>query len=60
MLAEHPEFTEEDLKVKMSENVKKDDEKRKATDPRVAGRPVMAAMAQRMDALAAAERAAGQ
>jgi TRIAD3 protein (E3 ubiquitin-protein ligase RNF216) len=33
--AEHPEYTEEDLKVKMSENVKKDDERRKAKDPRV-------------------------
>ena len=32
--AEHPEYTEEDLKVKMSENVKKDDEKRRANDPR--------------------------
>jgi TRIAD3 protein (E3 ubiquitin-protein ligase RNF216) len=32
--AEHPEYTEEDLKVKMSENVKKDDERRKANDPR--------------------------
>lgn len=59
MLADHPEFTEEDLKVKMSENVKKDDEKRKAKDPRAAGHPGMAAMMQRMNALAA-ERAAGQ
>lgn len=32
--AEHPEYTEEDLKIKMSENVTKDDEKRKAMDPR--------------------------
>ncbi|KAF7869968.1 hypothetical protein EAF04_004752 [Stromatinia cepivora] len=32
--AEHPEYSEEDLKVKMSENVIKDDEKRKAMDPR--------------------------
>jgi TRIAD3 protein (E3 ubiquitin-protein ligase RNF216) len=33
--AEHPEYTEEDLKVKMSENVKKDDERRKANNPRI-------------------------
>ena len=32
--AEHPEYTEEDLRVKMSENVTKDDERRKANDPR--------------------------
>ncbi|KAF7903202.1 uncharacterized protein EAF01_006251 [Botrytis porri] len=32
--AEHPEYSEEDLRVKMSENVTKDDERRKATDPR--------------------------
>lgn len=32
--AEHPEYTEEDLKVKMSENVRKDDEVRKSKDPR--------------------------
>ncbi|KAG4431417.1 hypothetical protein IFR05_013098 [Cadophora sp. M221] len=35
VLADHPEYSEEDLKVKMSENVKKDDEKRKSMDPRV-------------------------
>jgi TRIAD3 protein (E3 ubiquitin-protein ligase RNF216) len=29
IIAEHPEYTEDDLKVKMSENVKKDDELRK-------------------------------
>lgn len=33
VLADHPEYTEEDLKVKMSENVKKDEEKRKNRDP---------------------------
>ncbi|TGO71752.1 hypothetical protein BELL_0535g00010 [Botrytis elliptica] len=33
--AEHPEYSEEDLRVKMSENVTKDDERRKAMDPRV-------------------------
>ena len=32
--AEHPEYTEEDLKIKVSEKVKKDDERRKANDPR--------------------------
>ncbi|TVY30199.1 E3 ubiquitin-protein ligase [Lachnellula hyalina] len=32
--AEHPEYTEEDLKVHMSENVLKDDEQRKQRDPR--------------------------
>ncbi|ESZ90583.1 hypothetical protein SBOR_9034 [Sclerotinia borealis F-4128] len=32
--AEHPEYSEEDLKVKMSENVAKDDERRKVKDPR--------------------------
>ncbi|TVY48852.1 E3 ubiquitin-protein ligase [Lachnellula occidentalis] len=32
--AEHPEYTEEDLKVHMSEDVLKDDEKRKQRDPR--------------------------
>ncbi|CAD6446345.1 261b9e22-de22-4335-8a77-c434bd1d6adc [Sclerotinia trifoliorum] len=32
--AEHPEYTEDDLKIKMSENVTKDDEKRKAMNPR--------------------------
>lgn len=36
ILAEHPEYTEDDLKVKMSENVKKDDERMKAADPRLA------------------------
>ncbi|KAF7886075.1 hypothetical protein EAF00_010178 [Botryotinia globosa] len=33
--AEHPEYSEEDLRVKMSENVTKDDERRKAADPRI-------------------------
>jgi TRIAD3 protein (E3 ubiquitin-protein ligase RNF216) len=33
--AEHPEYTEDDLKVKVSENVKKDDERRRARDPRI-------------------------
>ncbi|PMD35766.1 hypothetical protein L207DRAFT_434146 [Hyaloscypha variabilis F] len=33
--AEHPEYTEDDLKVKVSENVKKDDEQRRAKDPRL-------------------------
>ncbi|QSZ34586.1 hypothetical protein DSL72_006180 [Monilinia vaccinii-corymbosi] len=32
--AEHPEYSEEDLKVKMSANVAQDDAKRKARDPR--------------------------
>lgn len=32
--AEHPEYTEEDLKVHVSENVLKDDEQRKQRDPR--------------------------
>ena len=32
--AEHPEYTEEDLKIRMSENVQKDDERRKSLDPR--------------------------
>lgn len=32
--AEHPEYTEDDLKIKVSENVKKDEERRKANDPR--------------------------
>ncbi|KAF5872764.1 putative ring finger protein [Botrytis fragariae] len=32
--AEHPEYSEEDLRIKMSENVTKDDERRKVTDPR--------------------------
>jgi len=32
--AEHPEYTEEDLKVKVSDNVLKDEERRKANDPR--------------------------
>ncbi|KAF7947976.1 hypothetical protein EAE96_009045 [Botrytis aclada] len=32
--AEHPEYSEDDLRVKMSENVTKDDARRKATDPR--------------------------
>lgn len=31
--AEHPEYTEEDLRVKMSKEVQKDDERRKANDP---------------------------
>jgi TRIAD3 protein (E3 ubiquitin-protein ligase RNF216) len=31
--ADHPEYTEDDLKVKMSEKVMKDEERRKATDP---------------------------
>jgi hypothetical protein len=35
--AEHPEYTEDDLKVKVSEDVKKDDERRKAGDPRLNG-----------------------
>lgn len=35
VLADHPEYTEEDLKVKMSENVKKDDARRISMDPRV-------------------------
>jgi len=32
--AKHPEYTAEDLKIKMSDNVAKDDERRKANDPR--------------------------
>jgi E3 ubiquitin-protein ligase RNF216 len=32
--AEHPEYTEEDLKVKVSENVKRDEERRRNSDPR--------------------------
>ncbi len=32
--AEHPEYTEEDLMIKVSENVKRDDERRKVPDPR--------------------------
>jgi len=32
--AEHPEYSEEDLEIKMSENVLKDDEQRKSMDPR--------------------------
>jgi len=47
VLSDHPEYSEEDLKIKMSENVKKDDERRKSMDPRArleamraaAGRP---------------------
>jgi TRIAD3 protein (E3 ubiquitin-protein ligase RNF216) len=35
--AEHPEYTEDDLKVKVSEDVRKDDERRKAGDPRLNG-----------------------
>ncbi|KAM0156654.1 hypothetical protein ACHAPC_004635 [Botrytis cinerea] len=31
--AEHPEYSEEDLRVKMSVNVTKDDERRRAADP---------------------------
>jgi TRIAD3 protein (E3 ubiquitin-protein ligase RNF216) len=31
--AEHPEYTEEDLKVKMSDRVKEDEERRKSRDP---------------------------
>jgi TRIAD3 protein (E3 ubiquitin-protein ligase RNF216) len=31
--ADHPEYREEDLKIEMSENVKKDDERRKANVP---------------------------
>jgi E3 ubiquitin-protein ligase RNF216 len=46
--ADHPEYTEEDLKVKMSENVLKDDLQRKANDPRV-----------RLGALRAAQGVAG-
>jgi TRIAD3 protein (E3 ubiquitin-protein ligase RNF216) len=41
--AEHPEYTEDDLKVKVSEDVKKDDERRRARDPRLnpaVGRPL--------------------
>ncbi|KAK0120488.1 hypothetical protein ONS96_010699 [Cadophora gregata f. sp. sojae] len=34
VLSDHPEYSEEDLKIKMSENVKEDDEKRKSMDPR--------------------------
>ncbi|CZT51849.1 uncharacterized protein RSE6_13058 [Rhynchosporium secalis] len=34
VLADHPEYSEQDLKVKMSENVQKDDEARKSKDPR--------------------------
>ena len=33
--AEHPEYTEDDLKVKMSDNVQQDDARRKANDPHV-------------------------
>ncbi|CZR64578.1 uncharacterized protein PAC_14476 [Phialocephala subalpina] len=53
VLAEHPEYTEEDLKVKMSENVKKDDERKKLADPRLPGgaRAYMDAHAARMDGL---------
>ncbi|TVY80943.1 E3 ubiquitin-protein ligase [Lachnellula suecica] len=32
--AEHPEYTEADLKIKLSENVLKDEERRKTKDPR--------------------------
>ena len=31
--AKHPEYTEDDLKIKMSENVIKDDQRRKSMDP---------------------------
>ncbi|PBP17412.1 ring finger protein [Diplocarpon rosae] len=34
VLAAHPQYTMDDLKIKMSEEVKKDDDKRKALDPR--------------------------
>jgi TRIAD3 protein (E3 ubiquitin-protein ligase RNF216) len=32
--AEHPEYSVEDLKIKVSDNVKRDEERRKANDPR--------------------------
>jgi TRIAD3 protein (E3 ubiquitin-protein ligase RNF216) len=32
--AEHPEYTEEDLRVKVSEDVKRDEERRRNSDPR--------------------------
>ncbi|PBP25611.1 ring finger protein, partial [Diplocarpon rosae] len=35
VLAAHPQYTMDDLKIKMSEEVKKDDDKRKALDSRV-------------------------
>ncbi|CAL3962936.1 unnamed protein product [Diplocarpon coronariae] len=34
VLAAHPQYTIDDLKIKMSEDVKRDDENRKALDPR--------------------------
>jgi TRIAD3 protein (E3 ubiquitin-protein ligase RNF216) len=32
--SEHPEYTEEELDIKMSEEVQKDDEKRRSNNPR--------------------------
>lgn len=46
-MAEHPEYTEEDLKVKMSEEVAKDDERRKAANPHARIAEMQAAMADR-------------
>lgn len=38
--AEHPEYSEDDLKIKVSEVVTKDEERRKANDPRLAVPPL--------------------
>lgn len=45
--AEHPEYTDEDLKIKLSDQVLKDDEARKKRDPRAR----IIEMRQRLDAL---------
>lgn len=41
--AEHPEYTEDDLKIKVSEKVRQDEEKRKTNNPRNAARAGVAA-----------------
>ena len=39
--ADHPEYTEDDLRVKMSDNVQMDDARRKGLDPQARGAAVM-------------------
>lgn len=46
VLADHPEYTAEDLRVEMSDKVKEDDAKRKAKDPRARADAMMARLGQ--------------
>jgi TRIAD3 protein (E3 ubiquitin-protein ligase RNF216) len=58
--AEHPEYTEEDLDIKMSEEVAKDDEKRRLNNPRARLAHLEARMGEQVRARAIAVGGGGQ